>query len=114
MIVWGDPAVDFPNHQIRYYLAGLDKPAFPVSNARLVFVTRGPPVTGEWQHFELPVRADFERLWRAVPTRFDKLRLMFEARWDNRREGSSVDADVYFDDLYVTPEASGARAQPLR
>jgi len=52
-------------------------------------------------YFEIPLREEFERQWGGVPTGYDRLRLLFEARWDNRPAGSRIEADAYFDDLFV-------------
>ena len=47
---------------------------------------------------------DFEKLWETVPQGFDKIRVMFEVRCDNKRAGEGpVHADVYYDDLYWGP-----------
>lgn len=114
-IVWDDPRtprlVDpqrpnplLTNYQIRYYLAGLEEPAFLLANARMRFVERrARPKLGEWVHFEVPLHADFEDLWGGVPSDYSRLRLLFEARWDNLAPDSRVDATVWFDDLYALP-----------
>jgi hypothetical protein len=112
VIVWDDPRTasivnaekprgKLRNYQIRYYLAGLEEPPFQLLNTRTEFVARGPPKLGAWTHFEVPLRADFERLWGVVPEGYDRLRILFEARWDNLPEGAGVRADVYYDDLYL-------------
>lgn len=122
-IVWGDPRApervapedpqrDVPNYQLRYYLAGLEKVPFRLSNARFAFVERGGPALGSWQHFEVRLREDFERLWGGPPGDFERLDLLFEARWDNMPPGGAVYADVYYDDLYAGeagPRASARR-----
>jgi hypothetical protein len=89
------------NYQLRAYLAGLTEPPFLLSNARVTFVSKELPVLGRWTYFEVPVREEFERQWGSAPTGYDKLRLLFEARWDDRPAGSRVEADAYFDDLFV-------------
>jgi hypothetical protein len=112
VIVWDDPRIasivrserpigKLPNYQVRYYLAGLEEPPFQLLNARFEFVAKGPPRLGVWTHFEVPLRADFERLWGVVPEGYDRLGIFFEARWDNMPEGTSLRADVYYDDLYL-------------
>jgi hypothetical protein len=95
----------YPNYQIRYILGGADSPPFAIDNAKFVFVTRTTePTLNTWVPFELRVREDFERLWGTVPEGFDKLRLLFEVRWDNKVAGvSPAEADVYYDDLYAGP-----------
>jgi hypothetical protein len=111
-IVWGDPRTPelvnperpprrLENFQLRYYLAGVAKPAFELVNGRILFVSRELPVLGEWIHFEVPVAADLMREWGVRPEGHDFIRLLFEARWDNLSSGGSVHADVYFDDLYA-------------
>jgi hypothetical protein len=94
-----------PNYQLRYILGGADSPPFQIENAKFVFVTRSTePPLGQWVPFELHLREDFERLWGRVPEGFDKLRLLFEVRWDNKVAGvSPAEADVYYDDLYAGP-----------
>lgn len=97
----------FPNHQIRYPLAGIDSPPFAIGNAHFNFITRAEPVTGQWVKFETNVKADFERLWGAAPEDFEKIRILFEVRWDAKEAGSAAEADVYYDDLYLG-SAAGA------
>ena len=106
VIVWGaenvPPAVaGVGNHQIRYILAGVDRQPTQISNARYVMVSEEQPRIGEWVSFERNVRQDFLELWGSVPEGFDRLRVLFEVRWDNRmpNDGPSS-ADVYYDDLY--------------
>lgn len=112
VIVWDDPRIgtivrserpvqNLRNYQVRYYLIGIEEPPFRLLNAHLQFVEKGPPKLGVWTHFEVPLRADFERLWGVVPEGYDRLRIFFEARWDNMPEAGSVRADVYYDDLYL-------------
>ncbi len=112
VIVWGDPRTPeivspknplqrLRNYQLRYYLAGIIEPPFVLVNAKYQFVEkRSKPEMGTWVHFEMPVRADFQKLWGTVPEGYDSIRLLFEARWDNLPAGGSALADVYFDDLY--------------
>ena len=112
IIVWGDPRTPRlvgqvnplaakTNYQLRYYLDGLEKEPFLLRNAKVEFVKKGQPLVGEWVHFEVPLRADFHRLWGVVPTGYQKLGILFEARWDNKPEGSGCNAVIYYDDLFV-------------
>jgi hypothetical protein len=106
VIVFGgdSPPQDFANHQIRYILAGIKSPPFAISNAQFVFLTREDPVQGEWVHFERNLREDFEKFWGKVPTNFDKIRFLFEVRYDDKKAGEGpVNADVYYDNLYIGP-----------
>ena len=92
------------NHQLRYLLAGVDEQPTGIQNARYVFVGKEEPVVGEWAYFERNVRQDFQDLWGGVPRGFTKLRILFEVRWDDRREFDEPSgADVYYDDLYLGP-----------
>lgn len=98
----------FTNHQIRYILAGIDSPPFPIGNAHFIFLNKEEPVTGQWVPFEANIKDDFQRLWGAAPRGFEKLRILFEVRWDDKVAGQGApQADVYYDDLYIGP-ASGA------
>jgi hypothetical protein len=89
------------NYQVRFYLAGISEPPFLLSNAKLRFVGKGEPELGRWIHFEIPLREAFEQEWGAVPAGYEKIRVLFEARWDNRPPGSKIEADAYFDDLFL-------------
>jgi hypothetical protein len=98
--------VEEPNYQIRYPLAGIGEPPFDISNAYFVFIGKDQPVTGRWVYFERNIRDDFKQLWGAVPASFEKLRIFFEARYDDKTAGSGeVKGDVFYDDLYVGPAA---------
>ena len=92
------------NHQIRYPLAGISEEPFAISNAFFVFLGRDEPKQGEWVYFERNISQDFEELWGAVPEGFDKIRVLFEVRYDNKEAGPApANADVYYDDLYMGP-----------
>jgi hypothetical protein len=94
----------FPNHQIRYLLAGIDTEPFAISNAKFVFLSREEPVEGEWVYFERNVREDFLTLWGSVPIGYEKIRVLFEVRYDDKLLGEGpVEADAYYDDLYIGP-----------
>jgi hypothetical protein len=89
------------NYQLRFYLAGITEPPFLLANAKVAFVAKGEPELGRWTYFEIPLREEFLRQWGAVPAGYEKIRVLFEARWDNRPPGSRVEADAYFDDLFL-------------
>jgi hypothetical protein len=91
------------NYQIRYYLAGAPERAISVSNAKVEIVSGDPPRQGAWVQFDLPIRRDFERLWGVVPSDYDTIRFLFEARWDKLRRDAepALRATVYYDDLSV-------------
>ena len=115
VIAWGaenvpDPA--FPNHQLRYILAGIDQPPFAIRNAKYVFLTTGAPQLDQWVEFKRNLADDFKRLWGAVPRNFDKVRVLFEVRFDDKAAEERPLADVYFDDLYVGSSTPGAQTGP--
>ncbi len=97
---------DVSNYQIRYPIAGIDSTPFGINNAYFVFLSRKPPVEGEWVPFEAHIKDDFQRLWGKVPEGFSKLRLLFEVRYDKKTAGDgAANADVYYDDLYIGPNS---------
>lgn len=94
----------FPNHQLRYPLAGIGDAPFVISNARFVFVGTEEPLPDDWVYFERNIRQDFLDKWQAVPQGFSKIRVLFEVRYDGKDEGvTDVSADVFYDDLYLGP-----------
>jgi hypothetical protein len=114
VIVFGATGLpgNYPNYQIRYPLAGIGEAPYDIVNARYLFVGKDQPVTGRWVYFERNIHDDFEQLWGAVPTSFQTIRILFEARYDDKTAGSGeVKADVFYDDLYVGP-AGGNPNQP--
>ncbi len=101
VIVWGDPAAKFPNHQIRYILAGSDEPPITIQNARFMVLGTREPEVGKWIRFERAVSEDFKNQWGWTPSGYQKIRVLFEARYDEKEKNSEpVVAEVYFDDLF--------------
>jgi len=103
VIVFGDPSDrPFPNYQIRYLLAGIDKPPLQIANARYLLVAGSEIREGRWVRFDLDLHADFQRQWGCVPKGFSKIRVLLEVRYDekNARDGE-LRADVYYDELYL-------------
>ena len=100
---------DFSNHQIRYILSGIQSPPFGIANADFIFLTREDPVLGEWVDFERNLADDFEEAWGAVPENFEKIRVLFEVRYDDKVAGEGpIVSDVYYDDLYMGPAPAGS------
>ena len=93
----------FSNHQIRYILAGIDQEPFRIGNAHFVFLSQEDPPLKRWVPFRVNVGDDFRRLWGAVPERYEKIRVLFEVRYDDKALGETPEANVYFDDLYFGP-----------
>jgi len=100
---------EFPNHQIRYLLSGISEEPFKINNAKFVFLTKEEPVQGEWIPFKVNVKQDFQDLWGAVPVNYERIRLLFEVRFDEKVPGvGTPEADVYYDDLYFGPAAGAS------
>ncbi len=97
---------EFPNHQIRYLLAGISEPPFQISNANFVFLNTAEPRTGEWVYFEASLHKDFQEAWGAVPEGFSMIRVLFEVRYDDKLLDEELAADVVYDDLYMGPAAA--------
>jgi hypothetical protein len=96
----------FPNHQIRYLLAGTSEPPFDIANAKFIYVGTEEPRPDGWVYFERNIRQDFIDQWGAAPVGFSSLRILFEVRYDSKAEGVTTPAaDVYYDDLYLGPAA---------
>jgi hypothetical protein len=74
-----------------------------ISNAHFVFLGREDPPLEQWVPFRVNVRDDFQRLWGAAPEGFEKIRVLFEVRYDSKAPGEAPAADVYYDDLYFGP-----------
>jgi len=103
VIVFGDPSErPLPNYQIRYVLAGIDKPPLRIVNARYVLIGGSGLQEGRWVRFDLDLHADFHRQWGRIPKEFNKIRVLFEVRFDEKNSGEGeVRAEVYYDDLYL-------------
>lgn len=92
------------NYQIRYVLAGVDEPPLEIGNAKYVLVNTEAPQVGQWVPFKRNLREDFQRLWGQIPQGYERLRILFEVRWDERPPDADPSAaDVFFDDLYLGP-----------
>lgn len=101
----------FPNHQIRYLLAGTDKQPFSIGNAKFIYVGTEEATPGGWVYFARNLREDFIDQWGDVPKRFSKIRVLFEVRYDKKQQGETdSSAVVYFDDLYLGSAGSSSGA----
>ncbi len=104
------PLTNVSNHQIRYPLAGISSDPFGIRNAKFVYIDTNEPRVGEWVYFERNIEEDFEQLWGSVPKNFSSIRYFFEVRYDNKTAGSSTEAIVYYDDLYLGPVSDNPNA----
>ncbi len=104
VIVFGADNNPLPvdNFQIRYVLAGVAEEPLEIGNAKYRFFSTEEPLTGGWLTFETRVKNDFESEWGVIPEGFDKIRVLFEVRYDDRTETDGPSrADVWYDDLYL-------------
>src|SRR3972149_2968224 len=101
----------FTNHQIRYLLAGIDRPPLEISNAKFIFVATEEPAPGDWVHFERNIQQDFIEQWGAAPEGLDRIRVLFEVRYDDKEAGvTGPTADVFYDDLHLEPAGANTNA----
>jgi hypothetical protein len=102
--------LDNGNAQVRYILSGMDRPPYNLGNAHYVFVDPGKkkvPTQKKWVLFTINPASDFKRLWGYEPVKGHRLRVLFEARFDNHMKmDRQAAADVYYDDLYLGPATS--------
>lgn len=114
VVVWSEaaePVDGARNRQLRYLLAGASSPPYDISNAKYLTMSPDDPVPERWTRFELPVREDFDRLWGGIPGSWEKVSVLFEARWDHRTDDAALDALVYLDDLVVSPASLAASSR---
>lgn len=97
----------FPLHEIRFPIAGIDREPFQIANARFIFLSRAQPEMGAWTYFGYPIRQAFASRWGKVPETFESIEMFFEVRYDGKTvEQGETSAQVYFDDLYMGPMVS--------
>lgn len=90
--------------QLAYVLAGIDEAPFNIRNRK--FLKAGPiePQRDVWIPFRFDLHRDFESHWGRVPKKSERVRVMFEARFDDPAPAPDLAANVYFDDLYFGPD----------
>jgi hypothetical protein len=103
VIVIGDTSErPFSNYQIRYILAGIDKPPLRILNARYILAETSELQKRSWIRFDFDLHSDFQRQWGRIPKGFSKIRVLFEVRYDEKNSGEGeVRAEIYYDDLYL-------------
>lgn len=102
IIVWGDKAISqYQNIQIRYILTGIAEPPFAIANGRFLFLGNREPTIEQWVRFERDLHSDFLQQWGHIPESFEKIRMLCEARYDDKEPGTELSADVYYDALYM-------------
>ena len=88
--------------QVAWVLAGIDREPFRIANRKFIFAGPLEMPQDRWVTFEFDLHRDFQTAWGIVPDGFEKLRILFEARYDGWQPGQGeVSGDVFFDDLYL-------------
>ena len=99
-------------HQVRIIVAGTPEDPFRLSNARYVYLNRDDPAIGQWTYFSYPVLDAVRKALGWDPVGWDYIETFFEARYDAKTLGTVADADVYYDDLYLGPQAFNPNRPP--
>jgi hypothetical protein len=100
-----DLGTGFQVDELRFPIAGLRQNPAEVENARVQFISRAEPALGEWTYFAYPVRHAFAQHFGRAPLQWQSIELALEVRYDAKLAGTEAEADVYFDDLYLGPQA---------
>lgn len=128
VIVWNvtdnfPPEQPHKNYQVAYTFAGVEKPPLEISNRKFQLLNntiglandKGGVNEGEWFHFDLNPRQDFQRLWGVDPSDFQYIRVLYEVRYDGRDDKFETDAKakVYWDGLHFGPDLDGDADWPI-
>jgi hypothetical protein len=92
-------------HQVRFIVAGAQRPPFTLSNAVFLFLRRGQPDIGEWTYFSYPILDAVRTRLGWDPVDWEFIEVFFEVRYDQKTIGTVAAADVYYDDLYIGQQA---------
>lgn len=88
--------------QLSYILSGIKSPPLTFYNRKFDLTESKERQQSRWVYFNKDLHADFIKHWGAVPESTEKIRVLFEVRFDDRLQGEdNVNADVYYDDLYL-------------
>ena len=75
---------------------------YNLGNAKYIFLHRGEPNVGRWVRFERNLADDFIQSWGRLPQNVQKIRILFEIRYDNRAPDSpEIAGEIYYDDLHL-------------
>lgn len=104
-VVGGDFADGMDVHEVRFVIAGIQQEPLFLPQARYVLLDRAAPKTDRWTYFAYPVDKAFETRWGIAPAAWQRLRVSFELRYDDRAAGP-IDtlATAHYDDLYAGPQ----------
>jgi hypothetical protein len=100
-----DLGAEFDLYEMRLPIAGIVEAPFTLSNAKFRFLSRDAPEEGSWTYFAYPLSQAFVQEYGAAPTRWEGIEVFFEVRFDQKQDGDAASALVYFDDLYLGPQA---------
>jgi hypothetical protein len=98
----GDFADSMDVHEVRFVIAGIQQEPLFLPQARYVFLDRAAPKIDRWTYFAYPAKKAFETRWGSAPTTWQRLRVSFELRYDDRMaEHLDTSATAHYDDLYA-------------
>lgn len=103
VIVWlKKPAAGINNFQVRFLLGGVPFRPTRMENVRYVHLAKEMPPRGAWTPFAVDLHAAFQSQWGYVPPEWERINVLFEARYDEREKpGAVIRAEVFYDDLYL-------------
>lgn len=104
-IVGGDDPDGAAIHELRLMLAGARQALRPLESGAYVFLSRDEPAIGEWVYFAYPVLEAVRSALGWDPLGWQYVDVAFELRYDRERPAASGAARVYYDDLYLGPQA---------
>ncbi len=100
-------------HEVRFPLAGLDRPPVAPPNAQYLFINRDQPKLHEWVYFDYPLTQAFTTRPGKLPTRWSSIDIRLETRYDAKTaDQPATSAHVYFDDLYAGPQEANPNRPP--
>lgn len=109
---FNDPVVPV---QLAWVLGGINRPPFRILNRKFIFAGPLEIPQDRWVGFEFDLHRDFQEQWGFVPQEFEKIRILFEARYDGRQPGhGEVSGEVFYDDLYLGDQPiEGAESEQI-
>lgn len=98
-------------HEVRFLTGARIEPSLE-PGVVYVFLSRDAPVVGKWTYFSYPVKTAFEH-FGALPAKWDSVDVSVGVRYDGQQpQDASSSADVFYDDLYLGPQASNPDRLP--
>jgi len=104
-VVGGNFADSIGVHEVRFVIAGVQQEPLFLPRARYVLLDRAAPKVDRWTYFAYPVKKAFETRWGIAPAAWQRLRVSFELRYEDRATGfTDTLATAHYDDLYAGPQ----------